>query len=809
MTRLRQDFRYALRQLRRSPSFALTAVGTLALGIGANVVAFGVLNAVLLKPLDVPQAEGLYNVVHQQRGDDNQSYPDYADFRSRNRTFSDMATYRLQPAGLSTGNATYKSWYYKVSGNYFDMLGVTPLRGRLFHESDEHGPNSAPYIVLSEQFWQRSFGSDPNIAGTKVEINKHPFTVIGVAPKEFHGTDLFIWPDFWIPITNGQDYEGTDFLSWRGNHNLWILGRLKSGRTPQQATDDLSAVAHQLAKQYPSTDDGLTAKLVTPGLMGDQIGDPARSFLAGIMALALLVLLAACTNLASLFAARTADRGRELAIRIAVGSSRWHVLRQLMTEAVVVAVVGGILGTIFSSFLLKALTHWEPIAGLPIRMTVNADARVYLVALLLSIASGMVFGLVPLRQVWRTSSAQLIKTGATGTEVTRRFTFREVLLGTQIALCTLLVTASFVALRGMQRSLQAPIGFDPQGATLAATDLHMGGYKDDEAVTVQKRMIDEVGQIPGVESVATINETQLGTGGSSTSVYREGTTDFRPSNSAFGAKYYSTSPGYFAAAGTHLLVGRDFTWQDNDKAPKVAIVNARFARSMFGGVASAVGQRFAMGNKTLCEVVGVVEDGKYESLTETPSAATFFPLEQAPDSDTTLVVRSRMPEAEIAPKIARVLGQIDPSLPFGIHSWEDDLALVLFPARVATACLGVMGFLAAMLAVTGVFGLAMYSVSKRIREFGIRVALGARSAQVMRAALGRPLILLVAGSIAGLFLGALASRLLAQIVYEATPSDPVVFAGVTVTMALLGLLATWIPARRALQIEPAGLLREE
>lgn len=300
-----------------------------------------------------------------------------------------------------------------------------------------------------------------------------------------------------------------------------------------------------------------------------------------------------------------------------------------------------------------------------------------------------------------------------------------------------------------------------------------------------------------------------GRGGSSTLVYRQGTTDFRPSNSAFSTKYYSISPGYLGAAGTHLLVGREFTWQDNDQAPKVAIVNERFARLMFGGVASAVGQRFANGYESSCEVVGVVEDGKYESLTEGPSAAMFYPFEQNPDSDTTLVVRSRTSETEMVPKIARVLGQIDPSLPFAIHTWEDDLALVLFPARVATACLGAMGFLVAMLAVTGVFGLAMYSVSKRIREFGIGVALGTQSVQVMRAALGRPLILLLSGSLAGLLLGALASQLLAQIVYEATPRDPVVFAGVPATMTLLGLLATWIPARRALQIDPAGLLREE
>lgn len=810
MTGLGQDMRFGFRQLRRSPSFALTALVTLALGIGANVVAFGVLNAVLLKPLDVPRPARLYNVEQQQEGNNNQSYPDYVDFRSRNRTFIDMAAYRLQDAGLSTGNASYKCWYYKVSANYFDLLGANPLRGRFFHESDEHGPNSAPYIVLSEQFWERNFGSDASIAGTKVEINKHPFTVIGVAPRQFHGNDLFIWPDFWMPLVQGEDYESTDFLTWRGNHNLAILGRLKQGVTVQQATDDLKGIASALAKQYPDTDEGLGARLVKPGLMGDELGDPARSFIAAIMALALLVLLAACTNLASLFAARSADRSRELAIRMAIGSSRWHILRQLLTEAVLLAIVGGALGTMFSSALLRALTQWQPIAGFPIHVTVNADVRVYLVAMMLSVGSGMVFGLVPLRQVWATSAAQLIKSGATGTEFIRRFTLREALLGVQIALCTLLVTASFVALRGMQRSLHAPFGFEPKGVTLAVTDLHMGGYKDAAGVNVQKRMIDDVGQIPGVELVGTIDETPLGTGGSTTRVYRQGTSDFRPSNSTFGAKYYVMSPGYLAAAGTQLLVGRDFTWQDNDKAPKVAIVNAKFARSLFGDNRSAIGQRFQTGQKgESYEVVGVVENGKYDSLTEEPWAAMFFPFEQSPDSDTTLVVRSRMAEADLAPKIGRVLAGIDPALPFGVYSWADGLALVLFPARVATACLGVMGLLAAMLAVTGVFGLAMYTVSKRMREFGIRVAVGALPRHIMRSALGRTLILLLVASGAGLVLGVLASRLLAQIVYEATPRDPMVFVGVMLTMTLLGLIATWIPARRAMGIDPAGLLREE
>jgi hypothetical protein len=311
---------------------------------------------------------------------------------------------------------------------------------------------------------------------------------------------------------------------------------------------------------------------------------------------------------------------------------------------------------------------------------------------------------------------------------------RDVLLGIQVALCALLLTASLVALRGMQRSLVAPLGFQPKGALLARSDMHMAGYTDDASLRMQKRMLEEAARIAGVDAAGTINEPPLGTGGSSTPVYWEGTTDFRGANSAQTAKFYSISPGYLRAAETHLLAGRDFTWHDDAKAPKVALVNERFARRMFGD-ASAIGRRFAMGGGSRYRIVGVVEDGKYDSLTEAPRPAMFFPIAQMPDSDVALVVRSHMPVAETTKAIDHMLRDIDASLPFTIQTWPEALALVLFPARAATVSLGVMGLLGAMLAVTGVFGISAYSVSKRKKEFGIRMALGTRPAQLMRAAL--------------------------------------------------------------------------
>jgi predicted permease len=803
-----RDVRYALRQLRRSPGFALTAILTLALGIGANVVVFSVLNALILRPLHISGADRLFEVVQKEQGNLTQSYPDYVDYRARSTAFSDIATYRIDEAGLSSGGLAQRCWMYEASGNYFDMLGVQPTLGRFFHASDEHGPNSAPYIVLSDGFWRTRFNADPHVVGMTVDLNKHPFTIVGVAPRIFNGTEIFLRPDFWMPMVNEEQVEGYSFLTKRGNHGIFVIGMLKPGVTLNQATDDLNAVAHQLAKEYSADDDGLSARLVKPGLMGDVLGGPARSFLAAIMVLALLVLTAACVNLAGIFSARSADRARELAIRLSIGSTRGRLMRQILIEAFLVSLAGGVLGRFIAAALLSTLTRWQPISQFPIHVTVVPDTRVYLIALLLSFASGILPGLLPARQIWRTNAMQAMKSGNADLQLLRHFTLRDALLGVQVTLCALLVTASLVSLRGMERSLHAPLGFDPQGVVVAMADMHMAGYSDDSALPVQRRMIDEASRIPGVTAVGTLDYPPLSGGGSSSDVFREGTADLRPTNSVFDAHFFNTSPGYLKAAGTRLLAGRDFTWQDGAKKPKIALVNETFARKMFGNV-PVVGRHFLGKDKSSYEIVGVVEDGKYESLTEDPTPAMFFPLPQNREGYTTLVVRSQLPPEQVTPALNRILMGIDSSLPFTIQPWQDSLALVLFPARVATAALGVMGALAAMLAITGIFGMSASNVSKRMRELGIRVALGAHRGQIMGAALGRPMLVLVVGSVAGLLLGVLASKLLAYLVYQATPRDPLVLLGAVAAMLLIGLVATWIPARRALGVNPAQLLREE
>jgi len=788
------DARYALRVLRKSPAFTIVALLTLMLGIGANVVVFGVLNAVLLDPLYVSDPQSLYQIRHKPWMSGRlltTSYGAFEDFQQRNTTFGGMAgIYGYSHAALSWRNAVRKVHGDEVTGNYFDLLGVEPALGRFFHAPDEHGPDSAPYVVLSDALWRSAFHADRGVVGETVELNKHPFTVIGVAPARFHGTERFLWPDYWMPMANEGQVEGWDYLHSRTSITVTVIGRLKPGVTPRQATGNLNAIAAELAKEYPETDDGQPLRLIHPGLLGDD-GDVIRGFLYSVTLLALLVLAAACANLATLFAARAADRSRELALRVALGSSRWRLMKQLLTEAVMVSLAGGAAGLVSARLLLGVLNRSQPFAG---QLTVSVDARVYLAALALTLASALLFGMVP---AWQTTApANRIHL--------RRFALRDLLLGAQIAICTLLVTASLVAARGMVRALHAPLGFQPQGAMLADVDLSQAG---DVSVEKKKAMIEAARSIPGVTAAGTVSRTPFTGGLHGIPIFRPGTTEFKLNNSVLTTYAYQMSPGYLEAAGTRLLGGRDVSWHDTAETPYVAIVNETFARKMWGGT-PAIGQRFIVkGNLT--EVVGVAQDGKYHDLEEPPQPAVYLPLSQSEQSETVFVVRSRRAPSEMAAALERTLSGIEPNAPITVESWPDSLEGELFPARAATVALGIMGLLAAMLAVTGIFGMAVYSVSRRMKELGIRVALGARKMQVMTAAVGRPMLLLAVGSALGLAAGIFASRLLGQIVYQANPRDPAVLGGAVLTMALLGVVASATPAARALAVDPSKLMREE
>ncbi len=801
------EVRYAFRGLRKSPAFTLVAVLSLALAIGANGFVFAVLDTIVLRPFEVSDPQSLYQIRYGPRMSGSNlttSYPAFQDLRRRNTSFSDLVgIYAYSEASLGGRDTGPKLRGVAVSGNYFDMLGVQPQVGRLFHATDEQGLDSAPYVVLSDALWRRAFNADPGVVGTTVGLNEQPFTVIGVAAARFHGTERLWWPDYWIPIVN--NLGGSEYLQSREGRAVLVVGRLEPGATPQQATADLNAITAELAKEYPKTDQVVRVRLIRPGLMGDD-GEGIRRFLYSVNVLALLLLAAVSANLASAFAARAADRSRELALRVALGSSRLRLVRQLLTEALVITLIGGAAGLTGARVLLAALNRWPAALGSGHeRLDLDLDPRVYLVGLALTVASALLIGLVAARQAWAGSPLQLIKSGPADS-ARRRFSLRDVLLVAQIATCALLVTASLVALRGMLRALDgSSAGIKPQGVMLAATTLPEG-LEGDRALETQKDLIDAVQSIPGVTAVGAVRETPMSWPRRVIPVYRPGTTEFTPENRALTTHVYPMSPEYLKAAGTRLLQGRDVSWHDAKEAPSVAVVNETFARTMWGDT-PAIGQRFLLEERST-EVVGVVEDGKYYNLMESPEAAVFVPLAQAA-GQVVLVVRSSLAPKEAATALRRALGRVQPGVTVTLRTWPEALEGVLYPARAAAVALGVMGLFAVMLAMTAIFGTAAHSVSRRVRELGIRMALGARDAQVVFAAVGRLTVLLGIGSALGFLAAVSASRFLARMVYQAEPSSPAVLVGSVLTMALIGIAGSAIPALRALAVDPSRLMRDE
>src|ERR1051326_5048807 len=525
-----RDLRYSLRILAKSPAFTTVAVLTLALAICANAVVFGIFNGLILRPLNVPQAESLWGTEYGD-GSGWQSYPNYLDLRDRNRSFDGLAAFNFAFVGLDTGNHPTIANGFATTGNYFDVLRIKPYLGRFFHSSDEHGPNSAPYIVLAHAYWHSRFQDDRGVVGRTVRLNKHPFTIIGIAPPGFQGTLLFVATDFFMPLVNQDQVDGQSLLNMRGsNHAIFeAMGHLKPGVTPAQAVADVNSVGAYIAKTYPKEAGHKTASLSRQGL--SSFTRPIQAFVAGLMLLSVLILLAACANLGNLFAARAADRSREVALRLARGSSRSRILRGLFTEAVMISLAGGAIGLWGSVMLLRWLSLWQPFRGAPVHVPVAPDANVYIVALALALVSGFLFGMVPVRQVLRTDPYQIVKSGSTGT-AGRRITARDLLLGAQIAICAVLVTSSMVALRGLVRSLDSKLGFETRNTMLASTNLAMAGYSADRVTDMQRRMIDALKTIPGVDEVGLVNSyPPLAYGaGSRSNIFKEATTDLRPSS---------------------------------------------------------------------------------------------------------------------------------------------------------------------------------------------------------------------------------------------------------------------------------------
>jgi predicted permease len=805
---LKADFVYATRLARREPAFACAAIGSLALGIGVNTLVFSVASGLVLRPLPVDRPDQLATV--QNGGREAVSFPAYRDLRDRNATFAGIAGYRIAPMSLEHEGSTSRAWGYLATGNYFDVIGVHPAAGRFFRQDEDRPPAESPVAVISYDCWIGRFGGARSVVGSTVRLNGMPYTVLGVTPRGFVGTEVFYRPDVWVPMTMQPQIEArTSWLEARSVMDTLVVGRLRPGVSRPRAEADLTALSASIASEHPSTDEGLSFRLAEPGLLGDSLRTPIKAFSLGLLALATLVLLMACVNLAVMLTARGADRQRELAIRLSIGARRGRIVRQLLTETLLLAVVGGGVGLGTAAGAARALSAWRPPVDVPIQFDVTADVRVFAFALAVATAAGLLFGLAPALKASRTDAQAALK-GLVPRSGGRRWAMRDLLVAAQVAICFVLVAGCLLALRGLQSALTMPIGFRPEGLTMVGYDLGLAGYSAARGADFERRAVEVIRRVPGVDRAAFGDTIPLYLNQSNTSVAADDQPDL-PASRRIGTARFDVSSQYFETMGTRILQGRGIDATDTARAPLVAVINETFAKRVFR-TSAPLGRRFKDGGHgdDWVEVVGVAEDGKYQSLSEAPRPAVFEAIAQNYQATISLVARSSLPSDEVVAAIRRAFAGLDPTIAlYETETVDDMLGVVLLPSRAAAIALGAFGVLAILLALTGLHGVVTNAVAKRQKEIGIRVAIGAQPAEILRLVLARTLLLLGAGTVAGLRLVLLRSKILGSIVYQASPRDPLVLVGVGACLATVGLLACWAPARHALRVSPVRALRSE
>jgi predicted permease len=805
---LTADVRYATRLARRQPAFAFAALASLALGIGVNTLVFSVASGLILRPLPVSHPEALAFIMN--RGGPGLSYPAYRDLRDRSTTLSGLTGYRIAPMSVEHDRTASRAWGYLVTGDYFDVLGVHPAAGRFFHAEDDRPPAQSPVAVLSYAYWMSRFAGAPAVVGSTIRINGMPYTVFGVAPPGFFGTEIFYRPDIFVPMTMQPQIEArSSWLDARTVQNLFVVGRLRPQVGIGQAQADLTALSASLAHEHAATDEGMALRLTEPGLLGDTLRGPMKAFSFGILFLAMLVLLMACVNLAVMLTARGADRRRELAIRLSIGAGAGRIVRQLLTETLLSSLVGGAIGLALAMAASRVLSAWRPPVDVPIQFDVSPDLRVFVFALAVATIAGISFGLAPALQASRTDAQAALKGLDPRQGRRRRWAMRDILVVAQVAVCFVLVAGCLLALRGLQSALTMPIGFRPEGVTMIGYDVGLAGYTAERGAEFEGRVIEAVRQLPGVEHAAYADTIPLYLNQSNASVIPDDHPDL-PVSERRQASRFEVSPDFFTTMGIRLLAGRPLEASDTSAASPVAVVNETFARAVLH-TAAPVGRRFRdSGHSGWVEVVGLAEDGKYQALSEPPRPAMFEPIAQNYQATISLVVRSALPSSEVIASVRRAFAELDPSIPlYETQTLNGMLGVALLPSRAAAIALGAFGALAVLLALTGLHGIVSHAVAKRQKEIGIRLAIGARPSAILRLVLSRTLVLLATGVVVGLVLVRLGRQVLASIVYQASPSDPAVLAAVGACLALVGLLACWAPARRSVRVSPILALRQD
>jgi predicted permease len=807
---LRHDLTCALRRLRSSPGFTAAAIATLALGIGANTTIFSLVNAVAFRPFGVVRQNELvsFNLRTSKAQFPTLSYLDYKDYRDLNSVFSGLSMYRFVAMNMARGEGrNVRLWGYEVSGNYFDMLGVQPVRGRVLHPEDDVQRGGHPVAVISYACWRARFGGDPDIAGKKVQIGGLEYTIVGMTPPAFIGTELIYTPEIFVPLAMAEQIEQNKWMDDRNDSNALVIGRLKPGVSMRSAEAAIHTITLELGRRHPKEDAGVSIVLSPPGMAGNFLRGAITGFSAVLMAVAGMVLLIACVNLASLLLARATDRRKETAIRLALGASRGQLLRQLLTESLMLSVAGGTAGILLANWLNELVNVWRPPVDVPVIPHVEVDTRVLIFTAVVSILTGLLFGLAPALQATRASLVGAMRNEAPSDKL-RRLSLRDMLVAAQVALSVVLLIGSILVVRSLQHALSLNLGFEPRHAAVLSYDFAAQGYDEEHGRQFQRRLLDKVRSMPGIEAAGIIDGLPLTLNISNTGVAFEGKPEPRPGEVPLANMYYIT-PGYFRAMGTRLVAGRDLNQRDSKDAPPVAVVNEAFVRQLMPGE-DPIGKRYRHENMRWIQIAGVVEDGKYRSLGEAPSPTIFESMDQTWSTGQTLVARSPLSESETARMLRSAVAELDPSLTvFSDGSLTSALGLALFPAKLVAVVLASFGLLAVVLAATGVYGMMAYAVSRRTREIGIRMALGAVPSQVAREVLKRTAMLLLVGIALGFAMAFAAGKFFGQILYGISAHDPFTYLCAVALMAVVAFAACWAPARRAIHLDPLTALRAE
>ncbi|HXQ72731.1 MAG TPA: ABC transporter permease [Pyrinomonadaceae bacterium] len=817
-----KDINYGLRKLFKNPGVTVVAVVTLALGIGANTAIFSGVNAFLMKPLPVPRPNELIRpmeVAEDKELNDEMSYPDFAEYRAQSTSFVGLAAEDMVPVAIDTENQNDVIWGQVVSANYFDVVQVSPILGRTFAPDEDKIVGGSPVLVLGHSLWQRRFGSDASIVGKKVRLNNRQYEVIGVAPESFTGTKFALSMDFWTPISMAEELRRSPkLLEDRGSHWMNVIGRIKPGVTLDQASAELSGIATRLNEAYPNNRASGTQALVmieTDGRFED-LGSTFKSGGAIAMAIVGLILLIACANVANLMLARAAARRKEIGIRLALGASRTRLIRQLLTESMLLSILGGGLGLLFAVWVTKLMEGFVPVLEYTIIKDFFAlDERALLFTLVVSLATGLIFGLAPALQASNPAVVPVLK-GLPELQRGRRgffarFTLRNVLVVAQVALSLMVLVCGGLFIKSFRKAQTMDPGFNNPNGLIVTLSPQLVGYDNEQTRNFYKQLVERTRNLPGVEFTGMARLMPLGDSSNSNGpVLKEGETLPRGSS---GRTIMTNviGPGYFKTMQIPFVDGRDFDDRDQPKTQSVVVINQRMAEMLWPGE-SAVGKRFFVGteNRDALEVVGVVKTGKYRSLAEEPRPFIYYSMTQFRPGNMALVVRSNVDPRGLVGAIRGEVQALDRNVPISaVKTMNDHLTYALWAPNMAASFSLAFGVLAVLLSAVGLYSVMAYVVSQRTREVGIRMALGAERSHVMKMITKQGMWLAGVGVVIGLLLALVLVRVVSALLIGVSGYDIGIFVIVSLLLTAVALVACYLPARRATKVDPLIALRYE